>query len=204
MKIRQNLMAIGLIALMAASCGKPDLNARMQAYIDAHNSHNIEKVMELYHDSASFILGGSAVLKGKAKIRDLESWNVATNNRIEVSEIKVKGDTVLLGPITEKNDWLEAAGIDGITHQPGSFVIFKKGRIYEFAPIALEPESNQKLAAFWKSFLPYAKYEHAEDLKKLFSDDEMFIYDPLNAEIWKRMIRDWKILNDTVMDIQFN
>jgi hypothetical protein len=204
MKITLRLFAAGLIAVFIASCGKPDVNVQMQAYIDAHNAHDLDKVMELYHDSATFIFNGEAEIKGKSAIRMMESWNVAVNNQLEVSDIKVKGDTVLMGKITEKNDWLEAAGINGITHQPGTYVVFKKGLIYEFAPIAMEPESFQKMAEFWKLFTPYAQYKRADDLKKMFTEDQLFNYDPANAQMWIGMIRDWKITQDTVLTIKFN
>jgi ketosteroid isomerase-like protein len=85
----------------------PDLRRpieQMQAYLEAHNRHDIEAAMSFYTQDARFELVGEWVKVGKETIRDeLEEWDAATNNHLTFYDFQIGPEQVVFRAIEQSD-----------------------------------------------------------------------------------------------------
>jgi hypothetical protein len=180
-----------LFCILTTCTKKTDPKEQMVKFLENHNEHNIDRTMDYYTDDAIFVVQGQPPLKGKSAIHRVEVWDSAINSRLQVQDIQVRGDTVIIGKIIERNRWFIAAGILEVEYKPGTFVVFSGKKIKEFRPAQLTDRSAQEISAMFQSFMTWAKKERPDELAQIMAD-KSFNYDPSKAEDWINLIRDWR------------
>jgi ketosteroid isomerase-like protein len=193
MKVVCRFIFIILSTALIMGCEKKvDLKMQMGSYFAKHNAHDIDQTMKLFADDALFFLPGQKPLNGKAAIRRVESWDSAIDSRLQVKEMKVSGDTVILGQIIERNRWFIVAGIQAVTYDTGTYAVFSDGYITEFHPSRLTQASAGEVSDIFRTFLVWAKQEKPDELAVISPPGKPFQYDASKAEGWINLIREWK------------
>ncbi len=193
MKVLCRLILVILSTVLVMGCEKKvDLKVQMESYFAKHNAHDIDHTMKLFADNAIFSLPGQKPLKGKAAIRRVESWDSAIDSRLQVREMKVSGDTVILGQITERNRWFIVAGIQEVTYDPGTYAVFRDGYITEFHPSRLTQASAREVSDMFRTFWDWAQQNKPDDLAIISPPGKPFQYDASKAEGWINLMREWK------------
>jgi len=174
---------------MLFSCS-PNLMDLIKAYEKAYNEHDLEGVMSLYAEDVRFEAIGSFVKAGKEEVRKLTEYDFAVNVQMDISNIKVVGDTIIFR-LTESNDWFRLAGIDELVYEPNK-VVFKDGLIKEIRS-EITKESAMDFGKVWKDLKGWAKEEKVEELSELMPDG-VFIYNKNTAKKWLELLKEWSEL----------
>lgn len=191
MKILSNqliqILLIILLNVILLSCS-PTLENRVKTYEQAHNNHDIEKVMSLYSSDIRFEIVGTWIKVGKEQVRDIAEWDAATNSHMIITDIKVNEDTVTF-KLKEGNDWFRLAGIEFMYYEPCKMV-FEDGLMKEFTAEATQ-ESIMAFQEIWPSIYQWISEERNEELSELISEGE-FVYNFENAKKWLSLLKEWR------------
>ena len=169
----------------------PDLHLieQMQAYLEAHNRHDVEAAMSFYVEDARFELVGEWVKVGKETIRgELEEWDAVTNNHLTFYDIKVSPDRADFQAI-ERDDWSRELGIEEF-HYDSCSMVFRGGLIAEVRAHAAA-ESEKAFAQKWQAFLDWASKERGDALARLMPGGE-FIQRKEIVPAWLDLLREWR------------
>lgn len=170
----------------------PDLRRlveQVQAYLEAHNRHDVEAAMSFYTEDARFELVGEWVKVGKETIRgELEEWDAATNNHLTFYDLKVGPDRAVFKAI-ERNDWFHELGIEEF-HYDSCTMVFRKGLIAEVKAHAAA-ESEKTFAQKWQAFLNWASEERSDALARLMPGG-VFTQRKESVPTWLDLLREWR------------
>jgi len=180
------ITSIIIISLFILSCSKNNLRL-VKTLEDLHNSHDIDGVMSLYHDSITFELVGIWVKSGKEEIRELEEWDSALNSNLKFQTFEIKGDSVFC-KVIEKNDWFKAVGIEKIIHDPTVFII-EKGSIKKIIAYPSE-KIGKEIGAIIGSIYAWSNKTGDSTIFELIKDEE-FIYSEDTAKKWLELLNKW-------------
>lgn len=176
-----------LLGVIAPGCSS-SLENRVKAYEQAHNNHDIEKVMSFYTNDITFEIVGTWKKAGKEQVSELAEWDAATNSLMIISDIKVVKDTVTF-KLKEANDWFRLAGIEFMYYEPCRMV-FVDGLIKELKAEVTQ-ESSLAFQELWPSIYQWIYEERNEELSELISEGE-FIYNSENAKKWVTLLKEWR------------
>ncbi|MCK4856845.1 MAG: nuclear transport factor 2 family protein [candidate division Zixibacteria bacterium] len=180
-----SLLTIILILILACkNC--PD--SRVAAYLEAHNSHDVDKTMRLFADDIRYEIVDMWVVEGREELAKLEGWDAALNSWYTFTDYQVNGDTVTF-KIAECNDWFKLAGINEMRYEFGS-MIFDNGLIKEIR-VKLTPASIAAGQKAYSAVMEWASRERRDKVAQLMPDGEL-VYNAANARQWLSLLRDWK------------
>jgi len=180
-------LLLSLFSLSALLSCTPQPEEILQSYVEAYNSHDVEKVMSLYTDDVIFENVGVWKKQGKQEIRKITEWDATTHIHMQVSDIEVFGDTVTFYLI-ETNDWLKMAGI-GELHYKGS-IVGHKGLIQKVRAEITE-KSLETFQKAWQSIMGWAYEERSSELAELMPNGE-FLYGGEVAKKWLVLLQEWR------------
>lgn len=191
--MRKNLNELGiscllfLLAFMIISCS-PKLEDRFEAYVEAHNSQNVGKVMSFYAEDARFEFVESWVREGKEEIRKQEEFDAALNSQLAFTDLELSGDT-LTCKVTEQSDYYKLAGIDEVYYKYYT-IIFRDGLIKEIK-VELTEKSVKAINEVFRSLIEWAQKERSQELAELMSEGEV-VYSAESAKKWLALLREWR------------
>ncbi len=179
-----NLIII-ILYISILSCS-PDLEDKVKIYEQAHNNHDIEKVMSLYTSDIRFEIVGTWIKTGREQVRGVAEWDAATNSNMIISNIEVHEDTVTFN-LKEGNEWFRLIGIEYMYYEPCKIVFFD-GLIKELKA-EVTHESIKAFQEVWPSVYQWLYEEKNEELSELMSEGE-FLYNSENAKKWLSLLRE--------------
>ncbi len=191
--MRKNLNELGIYCLLCLSliviisCS-PKPENRFKAYVEAHNSHDIERIMSFYAEDARFEFVESWVREGKEEIRKQEEFDAALNSQLAFTDLKVEGDTVT-GTVTEKSDYYKLSGIDEVSYEYYA-IIFKDGLIKEIKT-ELTIGSVIEINQVFQELLNWVRKEKEKELEDLILEGEV-VYSAESAKKWLALLREWR------------
>ena len=162
--------------------------ATVEAYLEAHNHHDLDRTMSCFAENIQFEMGDVWKKAGKEEVRKLEEWDNTVNSLLTASDMQEIDDTVTCRLI-ESNDWYELAGIGEVAYQRCTVTV-KEGKITRINT-ELTPESMMGVTEALKAFMPWAAKERPGVLAELMQKGEL-VYGAENAEKWLRMLQAWK------------
>ena len=166
----------------------PELDNLVKTYEQAHNNHDVEKVMSLCSNDIRFEIVGTWTKSGKEQVRELAEWDTATNSNMNISDIEVRADTAIF-KLKEGNDWFRLAGIEFMYYEPCKMV-FHDGLIKEIKA-ELTQKSLKDFQEVWPSIFQWISEERNKELSELMPDGE-FVYSAENAKQWLCLLREWR------------
>jgi hypothetical protein len=177
-----------IVVALLSSC-EPTLERRVLEYERQVNARNIDRVLDLFAEDATFELQGSFSLSGKDALRDLAEWDSVLHSRLTLHRIETEGDTVLCD-VSESNEWLAAVGILEVVH-PTTMFVFKDGLIIH---IQAETDSmgTRAIRGSLDAVLEWALLDRPQKVRELISDTG-FVYNAENAVRWLQLLEDWKM-----------
>lgn len=179
------ILSFFLLVVMFSCAKKSD--STLNAYIRAHNSHDVEKTMSYFASDARYDMAEGWTKTGLDTIRAVEEFDAATNSRLSVSDVRVKGDTVFC-KLTESNDFLRLAGVkDALYHTTFFFKDRKIVRIIK----AQSMESRTEVKTAFKPFTKWASEKRFPEWARLTMNGE-FKYGYEGAEGWITLLKEWK------------
>jgi len=178
------LLLVVVIAFCSPKSSPVDL---VRAYQSAYNSHDLERLLSLFAEDATFEVVGQFVFKGKQAVRRVAEYDFALNIHMNIIGPTIKGDTIFCGLI-ETNDWLKTAGI-GEARYTGWFV-FEGGLIKLIEGKAL-PETDTAFSQVLNPLIEWASKERPEQLAQMMPEGK-FVYNAENAKKSLALLRQWQ------------
>ena len=175
------------LSVMFLSCST-NLEDRVKAYEEAHNKHDIDKVMSFYTDDIRFEIVGTWSKVGREQVRQLAEWDAATNSHMEISDIKVSADTVTFR-LDEGNDWFRLLGVEVLNYEP-CMMIFQDGML-KYLKAELSDVSMIPVQEAWQLMFQWASEERSKELSELMPGGE-FMYSADYARRWLSLLSEWR------------
>lgn len=137
------------------------------AYIEAHNSHDIEAELAFYADEVIFEVPQNTSLMRREDLRARFEWEAVTDSQLSMSGIEIDGDTVTIRDFVETSAWLQLAGIGEIVYEPGTKIVFADGLITEVLPSSPVPESQEAVGAVMDELMDWVMENRPEELEDI-------------------------------------
>lgn len=177
------------LIIFAACSNDPSNEEVLKQYLSSHNKHNLEKTLSLYHENARLLIPGQPPMDN---IKTIEAWDAAIKSKLTFDGWEVRGDTIEIGKIIERNNWFQKAGISQIEYLPGTLFIFREGKIYEVREAAMTVESQDALREMFRSFLGWAYENKPNTIRKLMPNNQ-FNFTEENADEWFFLMDEWQL-----------
>ncbi len=180
-----------LPVLFAACVGKiPDPLELVEEYATKANAHDIEGVMAMFAAEAQFELVGQGTLPDLQAVRALHEYDKGIRTTLIMENCAANGLTVTC-EIFETNDWLDAAGLDGVHYPSAIFTFDEAGRIQRITS-TLAPEDGAALGAVMAEFMPWLMSERALESSPLFGPGGQFLYSEANGQLVVELLNEWQ------------
>jgi ketosteroid isomerase-like protein len=189
----ERVFKIGVVmAILLATftgCQRKDLLNKVKTYADAANRHDLEAIDAMLTDDVVFEMNGMNIALGKEQVRIVHDNEAGFNTELELTECKEKGNTVTC-KITERNDYVIAAGINEINYTSGDFT-FKNGLIQKISA-TMSPESVRAGKEFEQGFVAWVKQNRSEELAKLMTPAGKFKWGRESAVIMVKLVKEYR------------
>ena len=163
---------------------------------DAHNSHDIERCLNIYTNDARFVLVDGWVAEGKDKLRERFEWDFAMQGSLQFADCKVIKDTVVC-KVEERNDFFYLLGIESVNYEYSKF-IFEHGLIKE-VQAKVSQQSIETIDNAMSEFMLWASSERILELDELLADGDL-VFSADKAEKWIILLQTYateKMLEET-------
>jgi len=171
--------------LLTTSC-KQKLEEQVQAYLEAHNSGDVEKELSFFVENPKYEVVDQWTRVGMENLRTLIETDAALKNQLTIKDVKVSKNRVTCS-LEERSDWLKLAGIDPLHYEYREF-IFEEGLIKEIRSKATEKDAKA-LEAFRASFFEWAMKNRPEEMKVL---RRQVVITKDNVGSWLDLLRAWR------------
>ena len=108
-----------------------DLVHLVQTFQERVNRHDVEKIMTMFTEDATFEIAGVSNFSGRQQIKNVFEYDVGVNTELKLTDCQWEGVTVRC-QLFERNDRLDAIGISELKYSSCIFT-FKDGLIQSFA-----------------------------------------------------------------------
>jgi limonene-1,2-epoxide hydrolase len=152
------------------------------------NQHDVEKIMSMFSDDATFEIVGLSKFEGKKNVKIIFEYDIGVNTNLQFINCKSEGDTVHC-QLLERNDRLDAIGIDELEFSSCN-ITFKDGLIQSFAA-EIPPYFVEYNSKILKRFIPWLSENHPNDYARMFSSEGRFIYNRENGRDVVPLLRKW-------------
>jgi len=176
-----------LVVIIFTSCTS-NLDDRVKLLEQAHNNHEIDKVISLYADDAKFILVGGWMAAGKDKLIERFNWDFAVNGSLKFYDYKTFNDTVIC-KVEERNDFFKMLNINVVEYDYSKF-IFEDNLIKE-VQAKLNQESKNLIEDSMSSFISWASSERLVEIDSLKSNGS-FAFTREKSRKWLELLRAYK------------
>ena len=176
--MKKLVLAISCFVIMA--CAKENKEEVIKSYMEAHNTHDIEKALSFVDDQVVFDLKGVWVKEGKSAMKTLEKWDSTLNSNLRLESIKMVNDT-LFCKVVENNDWFRSVGITDLVHDPVAFIV-EEDKISKIIAYPSQ-ETGQQIEAAVGSLFQWSAQVQDSTIHELIIDGQ-FIYSSDAANRW--------------------
>ena len=168
----------------------PNPIALVNTYAERANAHDIRAIMEMFAEDAQFELLGQAMLSGPAAIQALQEYDKGLNSTTAFYGCTADGLSATCRA-SERNDWLEAAGLGEISYTSVVFTFTEAGRIQRIVATA-SPEDGAAIGRVLAVFTPWLLAERPQRSAPLFNVDGQFVYSEANGVLVVKLLREWQ------------
>jgi len=176
-----------LLVIIFTSCTSK-LDDKVKLLEQAHNNHEIDKVISLYANDAKFVLVGGWVAEGKDKLIERFNWDFAVNGSLKFYDYKTIKDTVIC-KVEERNDFFQMLDIDVAKYDYSKF-IFEDNVIKEVRA-KLNQESKNLIEDSMSSFIIWASSEKSGELDSLKLNGN-FSFTSEKSKIWLELLNAYR------------
>ncbi|KPL17637.1 MAG: hypothetical protein AMJ92_11555 [candidate division Zixibacteria bacterium SM23_81] len=180
------LSVLSLLIFAALSCS-PKPASIVKSYQEAYNNHDLDGVLALYAEDASFEIIGQVSLQGKKQVRELTEYDFVLNIHMSCDQFRTRGDSVMC-QLEETNDWLKASGIQRARYM-ATFMV--RNGLIQSVRAELAPETEQAIGKILDPLIEWAS-QHRPELLAEMMPEKAFIYNADNAKKSLSLLHEWK------------
>jgi len=193
---RARLFAGAALLLLAAvavtACSKtPNPETQIANMIAAHNRHDVTGQLSFFAEDAAIAVGGQTPFTGKAAIRNLYEADSVMKSELEYTGLAVRGDTVVVNSVVERNDLLRLLGLSEVHYLPGTRVVFRKGLIQSIETSRLDQREWRAMRDSFAALMNWVQAKHPELLKEIGSG-RLSGNNATAARGWMEVVSRWR------------
>ena len=174
--------------LIFTSCTRHEAHETVEAYIEAHNKHDVKKELSFYHQDIVFELKNTWTKQGVEEMESLALWDSTINSNLKLESFSIKGDSVLC-KIIENNDWFSEVNIKDLVHDPTIFLV-ENGKIKKIIAFPSE-ETVGKIQGAIGSIMQWSQEKNDSTIHKLVPNGQL-VYSSDSAIKWMILFNKWK------------
>jgi len=152
------------------------------------NQHDIEKIMTMFTEDATFEEVGFPKIKEKQQIKINFEYHAGVNTNVQFTNCKSEGNSVHCQMLL-RNDAFDAIGIGELKSSSCIFT-FKDNLIQCFAA-EIPSDFVEHRSKILKKFIPWLTEYHPDDYSRMFMPDGSFIFSLENGRDLVSLIRKW-------------
>ena len=152
------------------------------------NQHDVEKIMTMFTEDATFEDVGLSKSSGKQQIKNIFEYHAGVKTNVQFRHCKSEGNSVHCQMLL-RNDTLDAIGIGELEYSSCIFT-FKDNLIQSFA-VEWGPDFVEYNSKIIKKFIPWLTVNHQDDYSRMFMPDGRFIYNLENGRDVVPLLRKW-------------
>ena len=179
---------MAVLLTIFTGCQRQDLLSKVTAYVDAVNRHDLKAIDAMLTNDITFEMNGRSIAEGKEHARLVYDTDAGFNIELELADCKQAGNKVTCR-ITERNDYVKAAGINQIEYTSDVFT-FKNGLIRKISA-TMSPESVKAGKEFDQGFVTWVRRNRSDELTKLMTPDGKFKWGRESAIIMVNLVKDY-------------
>ena len=162
------------------------MKTQFEVYFQAHNNHNIKKILSFLSDDFVLHFTEYNVKINKEGLVDVLGWDKGVNGEVSYENLIVNGDSIT-GLFIERNDFLNLVGIKElkatITYKfDVSGMIFKQA----YTPLPDQPSFQDKMQVC----VEWARSNRPEELKEIYPQNQMQFNQEM-AKRWVILLGEW-------------
>lgn len=182
------ILALTAFAAILGCSVEPAPENVVRQYEKAVNSKSVDSVMKLYSDDIIFQISSRLNVSGTDELRGIAEHDSVLNTNLSMANYLTKGDSVYC-TITEKNDYLTAAGLTTAYYPQAVFVV-NDGKISSIRA-AMADSTSEELKEALVGFKPWVEENYPDTLKEIYPEG-IFVHNGKNAEMLLSLLREWK------------
>ncbi len=159
----------------------------LEKWEQAIKAGNMEHLRGLHAEGSKLVREGLGPASHAQDAYEAAEDGKATKTRWHITEPRVQGETIY-AKATEKNDWLEAAGIEK-AHYDAEFKL-RDGKI-EALHLYADSETKHAAEAAFTEFMEWAAKEKPHHLAELMHEGKLR-HNAENSEKFTEMLHQWK------------
>jgi hypothetical protein len=163
---------------------------RVERFLEAYNTYRIPRALELAADDVVLLGLGALPIRGRAALDSRMRWDSVVSSQFRAASLKERGDTVIANQLLETSAWLQLLDVGYLEYETVSFV-FRGSLIAEISFGPLSEGRRQMLERRLEDFLPWARHEYPERLRRI-RPGGRFDYHPRRAADWLILLREWR------------
>ena len=152
------------------------------------NQHDIEMIMTMFTEDATFEIVGLSKFEGKKNVKIIFEYDIGVNTNLQFIKCKSEGNTVHC-QILERNDRLDALGIDELEFS-SCILTFKDNLIQSFSA-EIPDDFVEHNSNILKRFIPWLTENYPDDYSRMFGSEGRFIYNLENGRDVVLLLRKW-------------
>lgn len=181
-----------LAVVTVTACSKPpDPETQIANMISAHNRHDATGKLALFTDDASLVVGGQTPITGKMALRGLFEADSVMNSELVYAGLVVRGDTVLVNSVVERNDLLRLLGVPEVHYLPGTRVVFANGLVQRIETSKLDQREWRAMRDGFAALMNWVQTSHPELLREIASG-RLSGNNATAARGWLELAAEWR------------
>jgi hypothetical protein len=160
----------------------------VRRYIEAYNSHDIDRIMSYYVTDIRFEIVGVWVRVGSEQARERVEWDAETHIHLAITNVHSRGN-IIQCRLSETSDWLGLSGVGEMHYEPCHF-IFRDTLIKEIRA-ELTSESRQRYMRYWQEIVEWTTANRSKLLLELMPAGK-FAYGRERARKWLGLLEEWR------------
>ncbi|NOX89825.1 MAG: nuclear transport factor 2 family protein [Calditrichaeota bacterium] len=160
-------------------------------YLELHRAHDIDGLLALHTDDTEFVLSKEQRLRGKKALRDLLEWDAVLESELTMRGISMRGDTIRIDTVIERNRLFKALGTEQVIYKPGTRFVLRNGLIAGTYPAGMSEESVKDGKKEFRRLIRWLSVNRPDTLARLLPGGKLR-QDGASARLWLKVLEEWK------------
>ncbi len=169
--------------------GGQDVVRCVQQLQDAMNGHDIDAILQLFTEDATFEIDARPPWVGRTQIREILEYDAAVHGRLHFLNCRPEADGVTC-ELLDQNDRLAAIGIETLRYSSCQ-VGFQAGRVTRFSAVREATGAARSRDAYGR-FLPWLAVHYPADRARLFTPEGRFIQNGPHGARVVALLHEWQ------------
>ncbi|MBN1504051.1 MAG: hypothetical protein JW952_03210 [Candidatus Eisenbacteria bacterium] len=181
-----------LVVAVGTTCSKsPDHKTTVADMIAAHNRHDVAGQLAFFTEDAFFVIADEIPVTGRPALRDMFGADSVMNSELLYEGLVVRGDTVIVNSVIERNELLRLLDVPEMHYLPGTRVLFQDGMMRGIQTARLDQRDWRTMRDNFAALMNWLRTTHPELLNEIESG-RLSGNNATAASGWLELAAEWR------------